>query len=68
MTNKARELLQKMASAYDVDHRNDFDSTFYIGFPDAVIRELDIGNYIVKQNDVTGTIKLTDYGYNEAKK
>ena len=68
MTDKARELLQKMATAYDVDQCNDFDSTFYIGFPDTVIRELDIGNYIVKQNNVAGSIKLTEYGYNEAKK
>lgn len=57
-----------MASAYDVDQRNDFDSTFYIGFSDAVIRELDIGNFIVMQNNVAGTIKLTKYGYDEAKK
>lgn len=68
MTDKALELLQKMASAYDVDQHNDFDSSFYIGFPDTVIRELDIGNYIVMQNNIAGTIQLTEYGYNEAKK
>lgn len=68
MTERAKELLIKLASAYDDNKKNDFDITYYIGFPDAVIEELVIGGCIVKQNDIVGTIKLTEFGYAEAKK
>ena len=40
MTNKSKELLQKMASAYDDSHRSSFDSMFYLGYSDKVIHEL----------------------------
>lgn len=68
MTAKAKELLVKMASHFDSTHKNDFDSLFYFSFPDGVINELDALGYIVKQNDIVGTIKLTTFGYEEAKK
>lgn len=68
MTTKAKELLQKMASAYDQNQQNGFDFTFYIGFPETVIDELDVEGCIVKQTDIVGTIKLTEFGYAEAKK
>lgn len=68
MTAKAKELLVKMASQFDSTHKNDFDSLFYFSFPDSVINELESLNCIVKQNDIVGTIKLTPFGYEEAKK
>ena len=68
MTDKARELLIKMTSAYDTNQKNDFDSMYYMSFPDTVIDELATYGCIVKQNDIVGTIKLTEFGYAEAKK
>lgn len=68
MTAKAKELLVKMASQFDSTHKNDFDSLFYFSFPDSVINELESLNCIVKQNDIVGTVKLTLFGYEEAKK
>ena len=68
MTEKAKELLIKLASAYDNSKKNDFDITNYIGFSDTVISELVNNGCIVKQKDIVGTIKLTEFGYTEAKK
>ena len=68
VTERAKELLIKLASAYDNNKKNDFDTTFYIGFPDAVIGELVNDGCVVKQNDIVGTIKLTEFGYAKAKR
>lgn len=68
MTGKAKELLINLASAYDNDKKNAFDFTHYISFPDAVIDELVLAGCIVKQDDIAGTIKLTEFGYSAAKK
>lgn len=68
MTAKAKELLVVMASNYDQTKANSLDSFGYIGFPDRIIDELEKDGYIVKQNDIAGTIKLTRAGYEEAKK
>lgn len=68
MTVKAKELLVKMADSFDSTHNNEFDSLFYFSFPDGVINELDSIGCIVKKNDIIGTIKLTPFGYEVAKK
>lgn len=68
MTEKAKELLIKMASTYDENQKNYFDSLYYMGFPDSVVNELGACGCIIKQNDIAGTIKLTEFGYAEAKK
>lgn len=67
MSPRARELLVKLVSSYDSNHKNDFDSLFYYEYPDSVVNELDYWGYIVKQNDIVGTIKLTRAGYDAAK-
>lgn len=68
MTDKSKELLRKMASAYDDSHRSSFDSMFYLGFSDKVIHELESLGYIVCKNDVVASIVLTKTGYEEAKR
>lgn len=68
MSDKAIELLSKMASEYDSSHRQCFDSYFYIGYPDSVLTELENYGYILCKSDVIGSIELTRAGYNEAKK
>lgn len=68
MTERAKELLALMASEYEKSQENAFDHIFYISFPDNVIRELEADGYIVRCNDIVGTIKLTQFGYNQAKK
>lgn len=68
MEQKKKELLKKLADAYDQGHPNSFDNTFYLGYDDAVINSLDAGGYIVAQDDILGTIQLTEFGYNEARK
>ena len=67
MEQKEKELLVKLADAYDRDHRNTFDCTYYLGYDDIVVNRLVAGGYIVKQNDIIGTIQLTKFGYNEAR-
>lgn len=67
MTEKANELLCKMKTAYDSGHENNFDSTFYLGYPEVVITELSDDGYIVALNNIVGTIKLTQEGYEAAK-
>lgn len=68
MTDKAKELLIKMANSFDSAKQDRFDSLYYFSFPDSVIRELEDLGCIVKQNDIVETIKLTPYGYQLAKK
>ena len=68
MSPRAKELLVKLVSSYDSNRNNDFDSLFYYDFDDGVINELDYLGYIVKQNDIVGTIKLTQAGYEAAKR
>lgn len=68
MTSMAKELLQKLSSSYDNTRKNDFDFSFYVGYPETVIDELVHEGCIVKQTDIVGTIKLTEFGYDEAKK
>lgn len=67
MTTKARELLEKMTAEYDKSKTDSFDSMFYIAFPDNVLDELEDCGFIVKQNNILGSISLTDAGYREAK-
>ena len=64
----AKELLSKMASSYDQNHKNSFDVVFYLGTPEYVLDELENAGYIFKQKDIVGTIKLTKSGYEEAKR
>lgn len=68
MTDKAKELLQKMASAYDDSQRSSFDSMFYLGYSDKVINELESLECITRKNDIVASIILTKIGYEEAKK
>lgn len=68
MTDKAKELLQKMAYEYDKSGRSLFDSMFYLGFSDEVINELESLGYIICKNDVIASIALTKAGYEEANK
>ncbi len=68
MTNKAKELLVKMANEYDVSGKTSFDSDFYISFSDNILTELANDGYITIVNDVVGSICLTELGYKESKK
>ena len=68
MTDKAKELLSMLVSAYDQGQKNEFDFAVYMGFSDRVIDELVNAGCIVKLNDISATIKLTEFGYAEAKK
>lgn len=67
MTGKSRELLCKLASAYENGSGSEFDSVFYMGYPEAVLVELRNNGYIVVENDIVGTIRLTQAGYAAAK-
>lgn len=40
MTDKAKQLLVKMAQEYDSSGRNSFDSFFYLDFPENILIEL----------------------------
>ena len=68
MTDKAKELLVKLANEYDASGQTSFDSTFYITFPEDSIVELENEGYIVVKNDLVGTMYLTKDGYRKAKK
>lgn len=68
MTFGARELLCRMVEAVDQGHRNYFDSCFYIGFPEAVLSELDDAGMIEDLNNIAGGVKLTAEGYTFVKK
>lgn len=68
MSDKARRLLQRMASEYDLTEDPSFDSTFYLGYSDSVLSELEYYGYIIRKNDILDSIELTDAGYEEAKK
>lgn len=68
MTARANDLLCKMATAIDEGHENSFDMDFYLTYPDAVLSELASKNLIVRCNDIVGTIKLTQIGYDAVKK
>lgn len=68
MNQQAKELLVRMASAFDEKRQIEFDSLFYWSVPDSIIDQMDDIGYIAKQNDIVGTIKLTPFGYKEAKK
>ena len=67
MTAKAKELLIMMASKYDQTKDNSLGFIDYMSFPDDVITELAHVGFIVKLNDIVGTIELTQSGYEEAK-
>lgn len=68
MVQKAKDLLVRMATEFDEKRRTDFDVMFYLGTPDSIIDEMDAIGYIAKQNDIVGTIRLTLFGYEEAKR
>lgn len=68
MSNKAKQLLVKLANEYDASGRNSFDSCFYMDFPESVLAELENDGCIIVKNDVIGSIQLTEFGYQEAKK
>lgn len=68
MTDKAKQLLVKMAQEYDTSKRNSFDSFFCLDFPENVLIELENEGCIVVKNNIIGSIHLTEYGYQEAKK
>lgn len=68
MSDKARRLLQRMASEYDSTKNPSFDCTFYLGYSDSVLSELEYYGYIIRKNDILDSIELTDAGYEEAKK
>ena len=66
MTDKARQLLKKLASEYDQNHRDEFDSCFYLSYPKPVIDELEENECITRKNNIIGSIILTQSGYEEA--
>lgn len=68
MNIMGKELLVKMAEKYDETKDSSLYFTDYMSFPGTVIDELNRNGYIVKQNDIVGTIALTQLGYDEAKK
>ncbi len=68
MTDKAKELLVKLANEQDASGQTSFDSTFYINFPKEDITDLENEGYIIVKNDLVGSMYLTDFGYQEAKK
>ncbi len=68
MTGGAKSLLVKMASEYDNSNRKAFDSIFYLDYPDKVLIELEDNGYIIRENNIAATIKLTKSGYEAAKK
>lgn len=68
MTEKANELLQKMASEVDNGKRSSFDSFFYLGYQKSIIEELEDNGYINVKNDVIASIELTRSGYEETKR
>ena len=49
MTDKAGQLLKKMASEYDQSHRDEFDSCFYLSYPKSVIDELEENGCIIRK-------------------
>ena len=66
MTEKARQLLNNLASEYDQHRRSSFDSCFYLGYPESVIDELEENGCITRKNNIIGSIILTQSGYEEA--
>lgn len=68
MSDKAKQLLEKLVQEYDASGHNSFDSFFYLGFPQSVLIELENEGCIIAKNDIIGSIELTDIGYQEAKK
>lgn len=68
MTEQAIDLLQKMALAYDGGHENDFDIEFYMSTSEATLVELENLSFIVRKNNIIGSIMLTKAGYAAAKK
>lgn len=68
MTGGAKSLLVKMASEYDNSNRKTFNSIFYLDYPDNVLIELEDNGYIIRENNIAATIKLTQAGYEAAKK
>lgn len=66
MRDRAKQLLQKMSTAIDNGEVNSFDSEFYIDFPDDVIVDLANNGYILSRGNISGTIVLTELGYEEA--
>lgn len=67
MSEKAKELLYKMASAYENSKQNSFDSFFYSSYHNDVLVELENNGYINIKDDIIGSIELTDNGYAEAR-
>lgn len=68
MTEQAVQLLKKMVAEFDKSECSSFDSMFYIGYQNSVIKELEDNGYITVKNDITGTIELTRSGYEAAAK
>lgn len=68
MTDKAKELLVKMANEFDTSGRSSFDSTFYCNVPEKDIVDLENDGCVIIKDDIVGSMYLTDIGYQEAKK
>ena len=68
MTDKAKELLIKMANEFDISGQSSFDSTFYCNVSEKDIVDLENDGYIVIKDDIVGSMYLTDIGYQKAKK
>lgn len=66
MSEEAKSLLKKMANEFDRSKKNSFDSMFYNEYSNNVLKELYDNNCITIEDDVSGTIRLTNNGYNEA--
>lgn len=66
MSEEAKSLLKKMANEFDRSKKNSFDSMFYIDYSNSVLTELYNNGYITMKNDVSGTIQLTNDGYNKS--
>lgn len=66
MSGRAKQLLLKMSTAIDNGEENSFDSDFYLDAPDFVVAELENAGFIRSMGNISGTIMLTDLGYQEA--
>lgn len=66
MTEEAKSFLKKMANEYDRSKKNSFDSMFYASYSNDVLNELQNNGCITIENDVNGTIHLTNIGYDES--
>lgn len=64
MTEKANKLLNELVSKYNETGKRHFPGSVCLGYSDDVVDELEYNYYISKENDVIGSIVLTDKAIN----